>query len=60
LRGEVEIQARLEFRVRGSVSVSSLAVFAEAAPHPNPLPAKSGEREQTEPVAPALPKLITL
>jgi hypothetical protein len=23
-------------------------VFAEAAPHPNPLPAKSGEREKVQ------------
>src|SRR6202161_2320330 len=58
LRGEVEIQAQLEFRVRGSSPESSLTVFAETAPHPNPLPAKGGEREQTEPAAPVRPELI--
>jgi hypothetical protein len=51
-RRELEIQAQLEFRVRGSVPESSLTIFAEAAPHPNPLPAKSGEKEQTDPAAP--------
>src|SRR5215510_2307140 len=30
----------------------SLTVFAEPAPHPNPLPAKGGEREQNEVAAP--------
>jgi hypothetical protein len=44
-RGEVGIQAELEFRVRGLSTIPSLTVFAEAAPHPNPLPAKGGARE---------------
>jgi hypothetical protein len=54
LRGEVGIQAQLEFRVRGSPPASpTVTVLVDRAPHPNPLsasearrdPAKSGERE---------------
>ena len=34
-------------RVRGASASSALTVYAEAAPHPNPLPVKNGERERT-------------
>ena len=45
-RGEVEIRAS-EFRVRGEARCLPTLNFDEdRAPHPNPLPAKSGERER--------------
>ena len=34
-------------RVRGASASSALTVYAEAAPHHNPLPVKNGERERT-------------
>src|SRR6266446_1284840 len=47
-------------RVRGSHRVHLCPEFAEAAPHPNPLPAKSGEREKyRSPLLPQ-PKLTPL
>src|SRR5262249_36257310 len=41
-----EFKRQFEFRVRGLSTNLSLTAFAGAAPHPNPLPAKSGEREK--------------
>jgi hypothetical protein len=46
MRGEVGIQAQLEFRVRGSLRELNSHVLMERAPHPDPLPAKGGEREK--------------
>jgi hypothetical protein len=40
-----------QMRSGGLSTNLTLTVFAEAA-HPNPLPAKSGAREQIEPAAP--------
>jgi hypothetical protein len=39
---------------------ASMFGICEAAPHPNPLPAKSGEREKWSIAAAAQPKLIPL
>src|SRR6185312_557408 len=47
LRGEVEIQAQLEFRVRGLSASPSLTVCVETPPHPDLLPA-CGEKEKME------------
>jgi DNA helicase-2/ATP-dependent DNA helicase PcrA len=46
LRGEVGLQSN------PGEGDSPQAALAEIAPHPDPLPAKSGEREQTAPLAP--------
>ena len=50
LRGEVGFYAKRKIRVRGYRSIDK-PMLAERAPHPNPLPAKSGEREG-EPIKP--------
>src|SRR5258708_21397602 len=41
-RGEVGIQAQLEFRVTGALRTLSTTAFADRAPHPNPLPLRTG------------------
>src|ERR1700679_2176034 len=49
LRGEVEIQAQLEFRVRGSSPESSLTVFAETALTPTLSPQRAGRGSKPNP-----------
>ena len=48
LRGEVGF-ALARIRVRGTHRIRYLPAFVEAAPHPNPLPVKNGEREKWAP-----------
>jgi DNA helicase-2/ATP-dependent DNA helicase PcrA len=57
LRGEVG-DPRLDRGEPGEGDSRSTALLE--APHPNPLPVKNGEREHTEPAAPAAPPARTL
>src|SRR6202011_5219498 len=50
LAGRGRIPSTSASRVRGLSAHTSSSEFAETAPHPNPLPAKSGAREQDEPM----------
>jgi hypothetical protein len=50
----------LAMRVRRLSASPPLAAFAEAAPHPNPLPAKGGEREEIEPSSSLKPEFVCL
>src|SRR5260221_10527212 len=50
LAGGGRIASTDAIRVRGLSAHTSSSEFAETAPHPNPLPAKSGAREQDEPM----------
>ncbi|VIO80265.1 hypothetical protein CI1B_83460 [Bradyrhizobium ivorense] len=48
LAGRGRIASSDAIRVRGSFRESAVTAFAEAAPHPDPLPVKNGERGKRE------------